>query len=136
MATVPIPQARPHVLVVDDDRTFVNTLVSWLNQNGFDARAAHSGRDAIEAALKSPPAFILMDVMMDGIDGVDAAIAICETIPGCHILLLSGHENARNLLRKASARGHHFELLMKPVETSRILEMLRQHGSGAQPEAQ
>lgn len=135
MTTVAIPRARPRVLVVDDDRTFVGTLVCSLYENGFDARGAHSAREAIEAALKYPPAFILMDVMMDGIDGVDAAIAICETISDCHIMLISGHENARNLLRKASARGHEFELLMKPIETAHLLDKLR-HRSGGQPEAQ
>lgn len=44
-------------------------LVSLLNSNGLSAKAAYSRREAIESALKSLPDFVLVDVIMDGIDG-------------------------------------------------------------------
>lgn len=61
--------AIPRVLVVDDDTAFADMLVFLLNSNGLSAKAAYSGREAIEPALKSLPDFVLMDVIMDGIDG-------------------------------------------------------------------
>lgn len=121
--------AIPRVLVVDDDTAFADMLVSLLNSNGLSAKAAYSGREAIESALKSLPDFVLMDVIMDGIDGVDAAIAICETIPVPRVLLISGHPDAHKRLAKGILRGHDFELLMKPVQFARLLQKFHSHDS-------
>src|SRR5579872_442456 len=110
---MPAGFATPRVLVVDDDRSLADALCVVLNQHGFNTSAAYSGPEAIHTALKSPPNFILMDIMMNGIDGGDAAIAICETLPRCRILLMSGAEDAIQRLDKASSRGHRFELMTK-----------------------
>lgn len=122
---MPSGSATPRVLIVDDDQRLADALALVLNQHGFSTTAAYSGTQAIQAALKSPPNFIVMDVMMNGIDGVDAAIAICETLPQCQILLMSGAEDALQRLKKGSRRGHNFELLTKPVLTDSLLDKLR-----------
>ena len=115
----------PCVLVVDDDSTFADTLVSLLRGEGLTANAVYSGTEAIEWALRSPPDFVLMDIIMGGIDGVDAAIAICETAPAPGILLMSGHPGVDELLAKGSIRGHIFELLVKPIQFAVLLQRLR-----------
>ena len=117
--------AISRVLIVDDNRTLADILASSLNQNGFEAYAVYSAEQAIEQAIKSRPEFIVMDVIMDEIDGVDAAIAICETLPGIRILLISGHEGAGKRLEKGSLRGHHFDLMMKPIQPSWLVQRLR-----------
>lgn len=113
------------MLVVDDDKSLADSLVIVLNRSGFAATAAYSGPEAIHRAVTFPPDCILMDVFMEGIDGVDAAIAIRETIPACGILLISGCEEAAQRLEKSSVRGHDFELLMKPIEPAWLLSRLR-----------
>lgn len=122
---MPDRNARPRVLVVDDDRNLADTLVSILNRSGFSATAAYSGPEAIQRALMFPPDCILMDVFMEGIDGVGAAIAIRETVPACGILLISGCEDAARRLEKSRVRGHDFELQMKPIEPAWLLDRLR-----------
>src|SRR5579859_885155 len=116
-------EARPRVLVVDDDKRLTDALSVVLRQHGFDTITAYSGSEAIQIALKSPPDFILMDVMENGINGVDAAIAICEVLPSCRILLMSGVSNAVNRLDKSSKRGHRFDLMTKPVLAASLLDM-------------
>ena len=122
---MPAEVTAPRVLVVDDDRSFADALSIVLNQHGFDTSVVYSGPEAIRAALKSPPDFIIMDVIMNEIDGVDAAIAICEALPRCRILLMSGVEDAIQKLEKSSKRGHRFDLLMKPILAAALLEKLR-----------
>lgn len=121
----PLKMPRSRVLVVDDDRKFADSLTIILNQAGFDANAVYSGSEAIRTALTFPPDFIVMDVVMDEIDGVDAAIAICEWLPHCRILLISVELESLQRLAKASIRGHQFDLLMKPVQISLLLDKLR-----------
>lgn len=121
--------AAPCVLVVDDDNTFADILVSLLRSEGLTANAVYSGPEAIDCALRSPPDFVVMDVFMDGIDGVDAAIAICETAPAPCILLMSGHPRADERLAKGLIRGHDFELLQKPIQLALLLQRLRSRES-------
>ena len=132
---MPDSSATPRVLVVDDDRTLADSLVAVLNKNGFEASAAYSGRDAVQRAVTAPPDCIVIDVFMEGIDGVDAAIAIRETIPLCGILLISGYEDARDRLKKGARRGHDFELLMKPIHPAWLLQRLSQYHCGTKKAA-
>lgn len=115
---------NPYVLVVDDDRKLADSLAAVLEQHGFQARVAYSGADAVQSALHAPPDYILSDIFMEGIDGVDVAIAIHETLPACHILLMSGAPDASRTLDKAHRRGHNFEVLTKPVLTDSLLSKL------------
>lgn len=124
-----VTNATRRVLVVDDNTAIADTLALVLSQHGFDADAVYSGAEAIKYALQSPPDWIVMDVVMSEIDGVDAAIAICETLPHCRILLMSGEVDALKRLAKGYDRGHSFELLIKPIETTVLLERLRAVGS-------
>lgn len=122
---MPVGSGTARVLIVDDDRKLADTLSVVLNQHGFSTSVAYSGPEAIETALRSPPDFIVMDVIMNGIDGVDAAIAICEILPHCRILLMSGAEDAKQRLDKGTRRGHSFEFMMKPVLAPFLLHKLR-----------
>lgn len=122
---MPAGSATPQVLIVDDDRKLADALSLVLGQRGYDTRVAYSGPEAIQTALTSPPDYIVMDIIMNGIDGVDAAIAICEILPECRILLMSGAEDAMQRLDKGSVRGHHFELLRKPVLADCLLDKLQ-----------
>ena len=114
----------PHVLVVDDDKTLADSLAAVLEQHGFHASVAYSGADAVQCALHAPPDFILSDIFMEGIDGVDVAIAITETLPRCRVLLMSGAADTSRTLDKAQRRGHNFEVLTKPVLTDSLLDKL------------
>ena len=116
---------KPKVLVVDDERVIADTLAIILNQNGFAATAVYSGTGAIEKARAERPDLIISDVMMDDMNGIDAAINIRQFLPSCKILLFSGQAATAKLLENARARGHHFDILAKPVHPQDLLAKLR-----------
>ena len=116
---------KPRVLVVDDERVIADTLAIILNQNGFAATAVYSGTGAIEKARSDRPELIISDVIMEDMNGIDAAISIRQFLPGCKILLFSGQAATADLLEKARARGHEFEILAKPVHPQDLLAKLR-----------
>ena len=117
-------QAHRRVLVLDDEQLIANTLALILSQSGFEARAVYSAEAAIESARELYPDFLISDVVMDGMTGIDAAIRIAEIAPECHIILFSGQAATADLLECAEARGHRFELLVKPVHPRTILQRL------------
>jgi CheY-like chemotaxis protein len=117
--------AKPRVLVADDEQVIANTLAIILNQAGFEARAVYSGEKAIESLDSFQPDMLISDVIMTGMTGIEAAIATREKRPSCKILLFSGQAATADLLEKARAQGHEFEILAKPVHPTDLLAKLR-----------
>jgi len=115
---------KPRVLVVDDERVIADTLTTILNQNGFDASAVYTGTDAVEHAVASRPDLVISDVIMPDMNGIEAAIRIRQVLPNCKILLFSGQAATADLLEKARAQGHEFEILAKPVYPQDLLARL------------
>ena len=116
---------KPKVLVVDDERVIADTLAIILNQNGFDASAVYTGSAAVDRAREAQPDLIISDVIMPDMNGIEAAIRIRQILPACKILLFSGQAATADLLEKARAQGHEFEILAKPVHPQDLLAKLR-----------
>jgi CheY-like chemotaxis protein len=126
MTTPSSPEApRPKVLVADDEQVIANTLATILNRSGFDAKAIYSGEKAVETAAEWQPDMLISDVIMNGITGIEAAIQVRNLLPKCKILLFSGQAATADLLEKARAQGHEFEILAKPVHPTDLLAKLR-----------
>jgi CheY-like chemotaxis protein len=122
---MPEKNAKPKVLVADDERVIADTLAMILNQSGFNARAVYSGEKAVELASTFEPDMLISDVIMDDLNGIDAAIRIRELLPRIKILLFSGQAATADLLEKARTQGYEFEILAKPVHPQDLLTKLR-----------
>jgi CheY-like chemotaxis protein len=119
-------QVKPKVLVADDERVIADTLAMILNQNGFEARATYSGEKALELAAAFEPNMLISDVIMAGLNGIDAAIRIRALLPSIKILLFSGQAATADLLEKARTQGYEFEILAKPIHPQDLLSKLRE----------
>ncbi len=64
------------ILLVDDDEDIIEFLKYNLSKNNYTVFTANNGQDAIEVALKEKPDIIVLDIMMDGMDGIQ----VCEKI--------------------------------------------------------
>jgi DNA-binding response OmpR family regulator len=117
--------SKPRVLVADDEHIIADTLAMILNQSGFNARAVYSGEKAVELALVFKPEMIVSDVIMAELNGIDTVIQLRKLFPQVKILLFSGQAATANLLEKARAQGHEFEILTKPVHPQDLLAKLR-----------
>jgi CheY-like chemotaxis protein len=116
---------KQRVLVADDEQVIANTLAIILNQAGFEAKAVYSGESAVESLAEFQPNMMISDVIMTGMTGIEAAIKVRAQLPGCKILLFSGQAATADLLEKARAQGHEFEILAKPVHPTDLLAKLR-----------
>lgn len=107
-------RARSRILVVDDEPTITDTLSTILRLNGYDTAPAYSGEEAVKRALEFRPDFLLSDIRMPGISGIDAAIEILQLLPECLVLFISGHSLSEiRADERVDRRG--FEILSKPV---------------------
>jgi CheY-like chemotaxis protein len=117
--------AKPKVLVADDERVIADSLAMILNQSGFEARAVYSGEKVLELVSSFAPDMLISDVIMAGLNGIDAAIRVREMLPRIKILLFSGQAATANLLENARSNGYEFEILTKPVHPQDLLARLR-----------
>ena len=118
-------KSKQRVLVADDERVIADTLSMILNQSGFETRVAYSGEQAVEIAGEFHPEMLISDVIMVGVNGIDAAIEIRRMLPEIKVLLFSGQAATADLLEKARARGYDFEILAKPVHPQDLLARMR-----------
>jgi CheY-like chemotaxis protein len=116
---------KPRVLVVDDEQVIADTLAKILDLNGYEASAVYSGTAAVESARSLQPDLVISDVIMQDMNGIEAAIHIRGFLPGCKILLFSGQAATADLLENARAQGHEFEILAKPVHPADLLAKLK-----------
>ena len=112
---------RPIALVVDDEKVIADTLVAILNSFGFAATAAYDGQSALEQAGLVPPAVVITDVVMQGMSGIELAIALKKVLPECRTILFSGQAATVDLLAEARMCGHDFSVLTKPIHPSDLL---------------
>jgi len=116
---------KPKVLVADDEQVIANTLAIILNQAGFEARAVYSGEKALEELDGFQPDMLISDVIMTGMTGIEVAIETRKKLPNCKVLLFSGQAATADLLERARAQGHEFDILAKPVHPTDLLAKLR-----------
>lgn len=119
-------QQQPSVFVVDDEDVIATSLAMILRfQGGFRARSFNLPHEALEAARLEAPDLLISDVVMPQLSGIDLAIRMQECCPDCKVLLFSGHASTAHLLETASANGHDFEILTKPVHPADLLIKIR-----------
>jgi len=114
----------PTVLVVDDEHGILVTLTAILKAHGFTVFTARSGEEAIDVAYNVAPDWVVSDVVMGSLSGIDAAIRIRKLCPDSQILLFSGNAMTSDLLEEARSRGYHFDILSKPFHPTELLARL------------
>ncbi len=116
---------KQRILVVDDEQLIAESLRDILTRAGFDTVCALSGAEAIELAEEICPDIVISDVIMPDLDGVQTAIRLRRACPDARILLFSGQSATSDLLQRARAEGHTFDLLPKPIHPARLIAALR-----------
>ncbi|HTX42811.1 MAG TPA: response regulator [Acidobacteriaceae bacterium] len=116
---------RLRILVADDERVIADTLALILNQHGYESVPVYGGRQAVEKAKRWSPDLFLADVNMPELNGIQAAIEICEIFPHCQVLLFSGEPDSRILVRDANMNSLKCEFLEKPIPPVDLLSRIR-----------
>ena len=114
-------QQFQRILVADDEPNIADTLARILQTSGFEAIAVHSGEAAVATASTFLPDVAILDVMLGGLNGIDAASMIVQQRPSCRIVLFSGHPDTAKLIESGETP---FEIFAKPVAPLRLLQHL------------
>lgn len=130
-----MPESKAFAFVVDDEEIIATTLGLILNASGFEAVSFTKPMEALLAAETRCPDFLITDVMMPVLNGIDLAVQFKAIYPQCRVLLFSGAASTSALLDDARGQGHQFQILAKPVHPSELLSTLKQMGFVGQSQA-
>jgi len=102
------------VLLVDDEREFVQTLSERLLMRDMGSAVAYDGESALEMIKEDEPEVMILDLRMPGIDGVEVLRRVKETQPDIEVIILTGHgsEADRRMCMELGA----FDYIQKPVD--------------------
>ncbi len=117
---------RIRVLLVDDQKLFVESLKYVLDSRAPDIEVigiARDGQEAIARAHSERPDVVLMDVRMPGVDGVEATKAIRQLHPETRVLMLSTFEED-DLVSEAIRQGA-VGYLVKNIAPEKVIDSVR-----------
>ena len=102
------------ILVVDDEIATRSVLKEFLKLKGFEVHAASTGPAAIAKVKRLKPHFVLLDIMIPGMGGIEILKEIKKVDPPVGVIMVTAiHDN--DLARRAVALGA-YDYLTKPVD--------------------
>ncbi|TAN38798.1 MAG: response regulator [Nitrospirae bacterium] len=110
------------VLIVDDEKDFVHTLLKRLKRRGLECEGVFTGEEAIETVKSRQFNIVLLDMKLPGRDGNSTLVEIKKIQPDAEVIILTGHASADDGI--AGMKNGAMDYLMKPVEFESLLEML------------
>lgn len=110
------------VLIVDDDNDHAESLADMIELRGHSTAIANSGEAAIEQFRSGDFAFVLLDVRLPGINGVDTFLELKRMRPDVQVMMMTGF-SVEQLISQAIAGGA-LGVLHKPFAAAEILELL------------
>lgn len=112
------------VLLVDDEKEFVETLAMRLETRGLKVAVAESGELAVEKVQESVFDAILLDLAMPGMDGIETLKRLRELNPDSQVILLTGHATVKKATE--AMRLGALDLLEKPVDIEVLVEKIEE----------
>jgi two-component system response regulator HydG len=113
-APPPLAILVARILIVDDDPSMGETLVSFLNRAGFNASSCTSASDALAFLELNGVDTIVTDLNMDGMNGIELCERVAVLRPGLPVIVMTGLGAAHARTKALGAGAYGF--LTKPVD--------------------
>ncbi|MCO7202650.1 response regulator transcription factor [Microbacterium sp. CnD16-F] len=111
------------VLVVDDEANLSDLLRMALQNEGWDARTAANGQEALTLVREFAPDLVVLDIMMPGIDGMEVLRRLRSAGNDVPVLFLTAKDAVEDRIAGISAGGDDY--LTKPFNLEEVVVRLR-----------
>ena len=110
------------ILLVDDEKEFVDTLSERLEIREFDVSVAYSGKEALKFLNNHSVDVVILDVLMPGMDGIETLKHMKELTPLTQIIMLTGNATVDNAI--LGMKHGAYDFLLKPVENNAFVKKI------------
>jgi two-component system response regulator AtoC len=109
---------RFRVLVIDDDPSVRDYMEALVSRQGYQVFAVSGGEEALRDLDRIRPDLVTLDVVLDGMDGLEILRKLKKRIPDVPVVMLSGHGQARTIVEAMKLGASDF--LRKPFEVEEL----------------
>ncbi len=117
MVKIPI-----RVLVVDDEKDFVEMLSLRLNESGQKVIQAYNGQECLDILEEDSIDVVVLDLKMPGMDGIEVLKEIKQRFPLVEVVMLTGHGTAETAVEGMKLGA--YDYLLKPADFEELLGKL------------
>ena len=115
---------RIRLLLVDDEKGFVDIISKRMSKRNIDVTKAYSGTDALQALRKADFDVVVLDLKMEGMDGIEILKLFKKIVPDLAVIMLTGHgseEAARDGINFGA-----FDYLTKPCDLEELVAKIKE----------
>jgi len=122
-ATIKSIKSDPlRLLLVDDEKDFVNILAKRIRRRNIDVAKAYSGAEAIQALRDRQFDVAVLDLKMEDMDGIEVLKILKIMDPRLAVIMLTGHGSAE--AAEQGIKMGAFDYLSKPYELESLMEKI------------
>ncbi|TXT46335.1 MAG: response regulator receiver [Limisphaerales bacterium] len=112
-----------HILFVDDDDEFAQTMMRALAASGYLVTRAHNGKEAMQLYAPTTHDLVITDLIMPEMEGVELIVKLRQMHPGTKIIAMSGGgRNEPEAYLSVARRLGACRLLAKPFPLAELME--------------
>jgi two-component system response regulator RegA len=116
-----LPEDRSLILV-DDDRAFVQRLARAMETRGFEVRTAHSVAEGMNLIRQKAPAFAIVDMRLEDGNGLDVIAELAKIRPDARTIVLTGYGNIATAVTAVKLGA--VDYLAKPADADEVTDAL------------
>ena len=117
--------AAKKILVVDDDRDFLESLQLVIFEQGHQVHPVSNGLDAVAQYKKLKPDIVFLDVKMPGIDGYETFVNIRRHDPEAKVVFMSGY--TLDVLKYTEVERFATGTINKPVRHEELKKIIKKY---------
>ena len=116
------------LLIIDDDKAFLQRLGRAMEQRGFKVRIADTVADATELIRQQPPAFAVVDMRLEDGNGLEVIAELSKLRPNARAIVLTGYGNIATAVTAVKLGA--VDYLAKPADVEDIVRALVNSSGG------
>ena len=111
------------LLLVDDEKDFIESLAERLELREFDVKTALNGDDAVNLINKNGFDVIVLDVKMPGKSGIETLKEIKNINQLSQVIMLTGHATVESAIQGMKLGA--YDYIMKPTVTEDLIDLIK-----------
>ena len=109
------------VLIIDDEKSIRDVLVTFFQENGYDVLTANDGREGIAAFERTPTDLVITDIVMPRVEGIGTIRQIRKQSRSVKIIAMTGYVDS--YLKEAITLGAD-DSINKPFNTEELMAVV------------
>ena len=115
---------KKHILIVDDDKSILETFQEILQSKGYNIDTSETGREAIEKSKTRFYNLALLDISLPDMEGTNLLTKLHSTTPKMMKIMVTGYPSQENAIRAVNQGADAY--VVKPVNPQELIKIVEE----------